>query len=166
MTRTWFVRTLAPLVLVAVVLAGCSSDDSSGTTAPAGGTDTSTGDGDPGIFGSAECAQAVTAWGAAVAAAGAAQGTGAGDLEASLGQLQAVASSAPEEIRGDLTTVYEAYATFLGALQEAGYDPTSGAAPTAEQLAAMQSASEALQDTEVEAASQRVSAWFESNCGS
>src|SRR5262245_30923774 len=163
MTRTWFVRSIAPLVLAAVVLAGCGGGDSSSTTVPADTGDTSTGDADPGVFGTAECAQAVTAWGSAVAAAGAAQGTGAGDLESSLSQLQAVASSAPEESRADLTTVYEAYAAFLGAMEDAGYDPGSGTAPTAEQLAAMQAASEAMTESDVQAASDRVSAWFESN---
>ncbi|HYJ61536.1 MAG TPA: hypothetical protein VE032_08755 [Actinomycetota bacterium] len=164
MTRTWFVRTLAPVAIAALVLAGCGGDDtSSAPSAPDGATDTSTGDG--GIFDTAECAQAVAAWGSAASAAGAAMTAGAGDLESSLSQLQAFAASAPEEIRADLTTVYEAYGAFLAAMQDVGYDPTSGTLPTQEQIAAMEEASQALEGTDVEAASERVSAWFADNCG-
>jgi hypothetical protein len=51
-------------------------------------------------------------------------------------------------------------------MKEAGYDPSSGQPPSAEVLAAMQAASVELQDADFVAASARVSAWFQSNCGS
>jgi hypothetical protein len=164
MTRTWLIRIVAPLVVGAMLLGACGGDD--GTTSAADGTtDTATDGGDDGagIFDAAECAEAVTAWSSA-AAAGVAMGQGAGDMGSSVEQLQAFAASAPEEIRADLTTVYEAYAAFVAALEGSGYDPTSGAIPTEEQIAAIEEASQSLDDAGVQEASDRVSAWFDANC--
>ena len=113
----------------------------------------------------AQCAQVVGAMSAAAAAVPSAMSGQAGDLDTSLAQLQAFAEAAPEEIRADLTLVYQRYSDFLAAMQDAGYDPSSSQPPTAEQIAAMQQASQVFQDADFKAASQRVDDWFKSNCG-
>lgn len=165
MARTWHGPLIASLMVGALVLTGCSGGDGSSSEpgAAATVTDAPTGGGDVGVFDTAECSNAVAAWSSAAAAAGAAM-SGGGDLESSLGQLQAFAEAAPEEIRDDLALVYQAYGEFLAAIEESGYDPASGALPTEEQVAALESASEALADADVQGASDRVSAWFQENC--
>jgi len=102
---------------------------------------------------------------AAAAAVPAAMSGGAGDLNTTLDQLKAFAEAAPEEIRADLMTVYQAYGEFISAMQDAGYDPSSGQAPPPEVIAAMTQASQRFQEPEFKAASDRVQAWFTSNCG-
>ncbi|MGZ6545502.1 MAG: hypothetical protein ACXVEI_09350, partial [Actinomycetota bacterium] len=67
--------------------------------------------------------------------------------------------------RADLTLVYQGYSDFVKAMQDAGYDPTSSQPPTAQQIAAMEQAAQALQGTDFKAASQRLNDWFKTNCG-
>jgi hypothetical protein len=118
-----------------------------------------------GSIDAAQCAQVVTAMSAAAAAVPAAMSGGAGDLSTSLDQLKAFADAAPEEIRADLMTVYRTYGEFMSAMQDAGYDPSSGQTPPPEVIAAMTQASQKFQDPEFKAASDRVQAWFTANCG-
>lgn len=103
---------------------------------------------------------------AAVAAVSQAMSGEAGDLSTSLAQLKAFAEAAPEEIRADLMLVYQGYGEFMAATQDAGYDPSSGQPPPPEAAAAMQAATLKLQEADFKAASDRVQAWFASNCGS
>jgi hypothetical protein len=154
-------RFVAVVVVGAFVLAGCGGGDETDTASPAAGDG-----GVGGAFDTAQCAQVVTAMSAAAAAVPAAMSGGAGDLSTSLAQLQAFAEAAPEEIRDDLTTVYQGYGAFVQAMQDAGYDPSSGEPPPPEVIAAMTQASQALQDSDFKAASDRVQAWFAENCGS
>jgi hypothetical protein len=172
MARTRRVWLMASLVVGALVFTGCSGGSDGSSSEPGAATDTATepatlapssSGGDAGVFGAAECADAMAAWSSAAAAAGEAL-SGSGDLGSSLGELQAFAEAAPEEIRDDLTLVYQAYGEFAAALQESGYDPTSGALPTEEQIAALDSASQALSDADVQGASDRVGTWFQENC--
>jgi hypothetical protein len=159
-------RFVAVLIVGAFVLAACGGGDDPETVSPAAGD----GGGDTGevggAFDAAECAQVVSAMAAAAAAAPAAMSGGAGDLSQSLDQLQAFAEGAPEEIRADLVLVYEGYGVFATAMEDAGYDPSSGEVPPPEVIAAIGAASEQLSDPEFTAASERVNAWFATNCGS
>ena len=157
-------RFVAVFVVGAFVLAACGGGDSGDTVSPAAG-DGGDSSGVGGAFDAAECAQVVAAMSAAAAAVPAAMSGSAGDLDQSLAQLQAFAEAAPEEIRADLTLVYEGYGAFVAAMQGAGYDPSSGEAPSAEMIAAMEAASQKLNDPDFTAASERVSAWFATNCG-
>jgi hypothetical protein len=171
-------RFVAVLIVGAFVLAACGGGDDGDTVSPAagdtGGDTVSPAAGDTGgdtggvggAFDAAECAQVVAAMSAAAAAVPAAMSGGAGDLSTSLDQLQAFAEAAPEEIRADLMLVYEGYGAYMAAMQDAGYDPSSGEAPSAEVIAAMEAASQQLSDPDFAAASDRVSAWFATNCGS
>ena len=160
MTRSRFVMLL---VVGAVVFAACGGGDDGGggTTGGAGG--------DGGVAGpldAAECAQVVTAMAAAAAAIPQVMSGEAGDLSTSVDQLEAMAAKAPEEIRDDLLLVAQGYATYSAALQNSGWDPASGEAPPPEVVAALTEASQALDDADFQAASEHVSAWFATNCGS
>ena len=148
------------LIVGAFALAGCGGGDNTDTASPAAGACPGAG-----TLDAAQCAQVVTAMSAAAAAVPAAMSGGAGDLSTSLDQLKVFAEAAPEEIRADLMTVYQTYGEFMSAMQDAGYDPSSGQAPPPEVIAAMTQASQKFQDPEFKAASDRVQAWFTSNCG-
>jgi hypothetical protein len=169
------------LVLGAVMLAACggdggSSDDSTdggatgteagGTTGTdAGGTTGTDGGGDlSGVLGSAECAEVAAAMVAAAQSSGAAMSGSASDLDQSLAQLEAFADAVPDEIRADMETILTAYRAFTQALQDSGYDPSSGQAPSAEQMQALQAAAAQLDTAEVQAASERVNAYVENGC--
>jgi hypothetical protein len=162
-------RFVAVLMVGAFVLAACGGGGDPEAVSPAagdGGGDTGGDTGEVGgVFDATECAQVVSAMGAAAAAVPQAMSGGGGDLDQSLAQLQAFAEAAPEEIRADLMLVYEGYGAYMAAMQDAGYDPTSGEVPSAEVIAAMEAASAQLSAPEFTAASERVSAWFETNCG-
>jgi len=157
-------RLVAVLIAGTFVLAACGGGNDANTASPAGGGGDVGGVG--GALDAAECAQVVAAMSAAAAAVPQAMSGEAGDLSTSLDQLKAFAEAAPEEIRADLLLVYQGYGDFMGAMQDAGYDPSSGQPPSAEVIAAMQAASVKLQSADFVAASGRVSAWFKSNCGS
>jgi hypothetical protein len=166
-------RLTVLLSLVALVLAGCGGGDddgggSGGGTTTGAGTTTGGDDGtviDGGALDAATCAQVIAAMASAYSGSAAAMSGGTGDLEASVDQLEAFAANAPEEIRADMQTIAAAYATMMQAFADAGYDPMSGTPPTAEQAAAMQAASGAINTAEFQQASDNVTAWFEQECG-
>jgi hypothetical protein len=158
-------RFVVVMIVGVFVLAACGGGGGSEVASPAadvGGDGGAVG----GAFDAAKCAQVVTAMSAAAAAVPQAMSGEAGDLSQSLAQLQAFAEAAPEEIRADLLLIYQGYGEFMAAMQDAGYDPSSGEPPPPEAIAAMQQATTKLQDPDFTAASDRVSAWFAENCGS
>jgi hypothetical protein len=158
-------RFVVLLVVGAFVLAACGGgdDNGGGATGAVGGGDA--GGGVAGPLDAVECAQVVTAMAAAAAAVPQVMSGEAGDLSNSVDQLEAMASKAPDEIRDDLLTVAHGYAVYSQALQDSGYDPSSGQAPPPEVVAALTEAGQTLHDADFEAASEHVSAWFADNCG-
>lgn len=170
-------RVVILVAALAMALAACGGDGSSeapAETGPSGATSGVTGGAtgttgttgiDPNLFDSAECADAIAAWSAASSAAMEVGSGSSSDLEQTIAELQAFAEAAPDEISGDLTTVYAAYGEYLQAMEDSGYDPSSGQVPTAEQLATISAAAEILSSTDITEASQRVSDWFATNCG-
>ena len=159
-------RFVAVVIVGAFVLAACGGGDSSSAASPAVSASSGGGSSVAGGAFAAQCAQVVTAMSAAAAAVPASMSGGAGDLSTTLDQLKSFADAAPEEIRADLMTVYQAYGEFMSTMQDAGYDPSSGQPPSPEVIAAMQQATQKFQDPEFIAASGRVQAWFATNCGS
>jgi hypothetical protein len=157
-------RFVVPLLVGGFVLAACGGggDGGGGTTGAAAGG----GGGVAGPLDAVECAQVVTAMAAAAAAIPQVMSGEAGDLSTSVAQLEAMAAKAPEEIRDDLVTVAQGYAAYSQALQDSGYDPSSGQAPPPEVIAALTEAGQTLHDADFEAASEHVSGWFADNCGS
>lgn len=170
------------LIVGAFVLAACGGGGSDAASPAAGGggstgsTGGSTGGttggttggsaGGGGAIDATKCAQVVAAMSGAAGAAAQAMSGQAGDLNAEIAQLQAFAAAAPEEIRADLMLVYQGYSDFMSAMQDSGYDPSSTQPPTAEQIAAMEQASQLFQDADFIAASKRTDEWFKANCGS
>ena len=106
---------------------------------------------------SGDCLEAVQAYSAALAAAGA-----AGDTDQSLEVFQEFADRAPEEIRDDFQVLAQAYAAYVAVLGD--LDLQAGETPSAEQLQQLQEATASFDDPEVAAANERVSAWADENC--
>jgi len=76
--------------------------------------------------------------------------------------LQALASAAPSQIRGDFETFATAFKGYAQVLAKSGYK--LGAAPTASQVAQLTAASKALDAPKVQAAEQHLTAWARTNC--
>jgi hypothetical protein len=159
-------RFVALIVVGAFVLTACGGGDDEGdAVSPAAGD---SGDGGAvvgGALDAAECAKVVTAMAAAAAAVPQVMSGEAGDLSASVEQIEAFAQAAPEEIRDDLLTLAKDYSAYTAALQGSGWDPSSGEAPPPEVIAALTAAGQELQNADFVAASDRASAWFAENCG-
>lgn len=158
-------RLVALVIVGAFVLAACGGGDDTDTSSPAAGDGADTGGGVAGPLDAAECARVVTAMAAAAAAVPQVMSGEVGDLSTSVEQMEAFAQEAPEEIRDDLLTVAQAYSAYSAALTGTGYDPSSGEAPPPEVIAALTEAGQELQNADFQAASDRVSAWFQEHCG-
>ncbi|MGZ4409357.1 MAG: hypothetical protein ACXVY6_11280 [Gaiellaceae bacterium] len=115
-------------------------------------------------FGSAKNCVQLGALGAKIAQA---MQSSSGDAQASIANeakaLQALASAAPAEIRGDFETFASAFTAYVQAFAKVGLKP--GKAPTAAQLAQMGTAAKALSTPKLQAAEQHLSAWAQKNCG-
>ena len=152
-------RIFVMLLVGSMALAACGGDDEGG-----GGGD-GVGDGAIGVFDSAECLEATQAMAAAASAVPQSFSGDAAGLEDSVAQLQAFAEAAPDEIREDLVTIYEGYASVAQAFADSGFDPTSGEAPPPEVITALQTAAAELDAQDFREAIDRVSAWVDSECG-
>jgi hypothetical protein len=90
--------------------------------------------------------------------------TGGGklNLQAAANAYQDLANAAPSAIRPDVQTISHAFSTFIAALEKSGY--TLGHTPTASQTAALQSAVQLLNQSNIRTAEQNVAAWAKQNC--
>jgi len=157
---------LAVVLLVVVTACGGSAKKSaSPTTTAAAATkqSTTTSTVSPSFASSKNCAQ-LMALGAKIAGAmqpssGNAQTSIANEAKA----LQALASAAPEEIRGDFETFASAFTAYIQAFEKVGLK--AGKVPSAAQLAQMATAAKALSTPKLQAAEQHLSAWSQKNCG-
>jgi hypothetical protein len=90
----------------------------------------------------------------------------AGNLQATLANetraLQAMASAAPSQIRGDFETFVTAFNGYAQALSKTGYK--LGSVPTAAQVAQLEAAAKAFSTGKLRAAEQHLSAWARTNC--
>jgi hypothetical protein len=174
------VRLLTILVVLVLALGGaaCGGDDEASgdtdtvrlettddtttdetTTDEATDDETTTGEvGDS--LESEECQELIsasTALGEAFSAAG-----NGGDLEESSAGFSEYADQAPEEIRGDLQIMAQAYADYIDAINEIGIEP--GEPPSADQLQEFRQALASISTAEVSAVSQRFTTWAAANC--
>ena len=168
----------ALLVGLVVVAAGCgggskklassTSTSAAATTAAgasttAGATTTSSSKTSVPTFASAHNCIQLAALGAEVAKS--LQLT-AGNLQASVANegkvLQAMASAAPSQIRGDFETFASAFTGYVQTLAKMGLKP--GTAPTAAQIAQLAAAAKAFSNAKLQAAEQHLSAWARTNC--
>lgn len=89
--------------------------------------------------------------------------SGAGDdLSDESQQFQEFADNVPEEIRADVQVLADAFAEYAEALS--GMDLQAGETPTPEQALELTQALSTINQAEVTAASERLSAWTQENC--
>ena len=90
----------------------------------------------------------------------------AGNLQATVANetraLQAMASAAPSQIRGDFQTFATAFSAYAQAISKSGYK--LGAVPTAAQVAQLETAAKTFSAPKLRAAEQHLSAWARTNC--
>lgn len=169
----WFAL---PVVALALLAAGCggggnssaSSDTTStDTTATETTTDTamtdttSTADTSTtdlsSVLGNKDCL-ALASVGATMSKAFA----GTNGISGDTSELDGLASKVPEEIRGDVETLAQAFSQYASKLKDIGITP--GQTPTADQIQQLQSALTSLDQQKLTAASSRIEAWSKKNC--
>ncbi len=162
-----FRQFVGVLLVGAVALVGCGDDDDGDTASTATtveSTATTSGNSNGNADDRARCAEAATAMAqAATDIPLALTGTSA-SLRESVDKFKAFADSGPSEIRSDLQTVAAGYDGFVKVLADAGYNPASGQAPSADEAAKIQAAANSLAGADFQAAVGRVQAYFASNC--
>lgn len=165
MTVLW--KSFLALLLGAVVLAGCGGggDDGGADAAIDVEGDLEVDTDNLGYFTSSRCADTLAAMGRAAASVGQIFTGGAESLEQSVAALRAAAEEAPSEIRAEFRIIAEGYATSVEAFAGSDWDPASGQAPPPEVMAAFNDLSETFESDEFQAASERVTDWFENDCG-
>jgi hypothetical protein len=162
--------TIAVVLLLALAGASCGGDD--GETA--GDTDTVTlktttdetteeTDTDETVgdsLASEDCQELINA------SASLSQALGSGGTDSDLDDVSTFfdefAEEAPEEIRADFQVLADAYEAYAEAI--AGIDLQSGETPDPEALQQLQDALTSIDQEEVTAASERISAWANENC--
>lgn len=176
----WLTIVVVALTSLALVGAGCGGDDEEASdTTTLTDTDTTTDDtttddtitdetttddgSDDFDLASGECAELVEAGTKLSEAFGAAGGTD-GDLDDVSTFFDEFADSAPEEIRADFQILADAWDEYAEILPELQVEP--GETPDPEALAKLQQALASIDQQEVAAASQRITAWAEANCPS
>ena len=167
------VRRSLSIVLVFVLLASaCGHDDDSAadtTTPPVATTGDNGGDlgdvGDlPAVLSSNDCFAAASALGSAFS--GGITPGGTFDPEGIADAFRRVSQLVPSEIQDDVAVMADGLGLFFSTLEEHNVDlgdPASLGAPGVAE--AMEDASEALESTDFQEASDNVNAWFENMCG-
>ena len=151
---------ISATLVLALSLSACGGDDPAVTEAPEiPGTNV-------GAVDAVRCAEVSAAL--ASASAGATQaltGSVGADFAQQTETLEQFASEAPDEIAADLQVIADGYAAVAQALEGSVFDPASGQVPPPEVLAELEAASQALSTPEFQAALQKVSTWFATECG-
>lgn len=161
---------LIAVALLSVGLTACGGDDDDdGAASGSASVDADAGadedvDVDFGELGD-DCLGAATAFAEIGASAGAAFTGEAGDMEDALDAFEDFADAAPEAIEADVRLMFEAYSDFIRIVVESGFDPQGDEQPDADAMAALSEAAEELDTEELQAASERVEAYFEAECG-
>jgi hypothetical protein len=159
-------RVAIVLLCLALLLVGAScgggDDEAADDTVVTETTDTTTDDldaSDLDAFASEECLELVSL-GAAFSQAF--TGTGDADAEETSELLAELVDEAPDEIRADIETVAAGFADYADAIRD--LDLEEGEVPSAAQLQQIQAALASVDQPELTAASERISAWAEENC--
>ena len=159
----------AGLVALAAGCGGGGKKGSSNSTQTSGGTSTqqtTTGSTGGGFTSAKNCREFS---GLATKIAGAmskTSGNPATALDTEAKQLQALANAAPAEIRPDFQTFATAFASYLSALEKAGYKPgsTPSSTPSAAQIAALTKAAQVFSSAKLTQAETHLSTWAQQNC--
>jgi ABC-type glycerol-3-phosphate transport system substrate-binding protein len=156
-------RAAIALLLVAFLLvgAGCGGGDDEAADDTVVTETTETTDETTGldVFASEECLQLVSI-GAALSQAF--TGTGGADAEETSELFAELVDKAPDKIRADIETLAAGFAEYAEAIRE--LDLQEGEVPSAAQLQQIQAALASVDQPELTAASERISAWAQENC--
>ena len=156
--------TLAVVLVLALVAAGCGGDDETSgdgdtvaieTTTDEDTTEETVGD----SLASEDCQELISASSALGSAFSGVQGD---DLGESSEAFSEYADQAPDEIRGDLQIMAATYEAYVEAIGDIGLEP--GDAPNTEQALEFQQALSSIDLEEFTAASQRFTTWAATNC--
>ncbi|MGH3133810.1 MAG: hypothetical protein ACRDNY_08760 [Gaiellaceae bacterium] len=160
--------TIAVVLMLALAGAGCGGDDEAAGDTEAAVTETTDGTttdgteaGDLDTLASGECQELVQASVQLSQALGAAGNSG-DDLDQARELFDELAAGAPDEIREDVQVLADAYAEYADVFADIQVEP--GQVPDAEALQRLQEALASIDQEEVTAASQRLSAWATANC--
>ncbi|HLX31452.1 MAG TPA: hypothetical protein VKR79_01660 [Gaiellaceae bacterium] len=166
------VRSRIALVLLAAglvaVAAGCGGGGGTTppTTAATSTQQTTTGSSNT-SFASAKNCRDFSGLAAKIASAiSKTSGNPATELQTESQELQALATAAPAAIRSDFQTFATAFASYLSALEKAGYKPgqTPTSPPSAAQLAALVTAAKVFSTSKLTQAETHLAAWAAQNC--
>lgn len=142
------------LCLALVAIAGCGGGDDE-----AGEETVATTEADTAGLASDECLELL---GIGAALSEAFTGGSEANAEETSALFAELVDEAPDEIKADIETVAAGYAQYVDALRD--LDLQAGKAPSAEQLQEIQAAIAAIDQPELQAAAERLSAWAEANC--
>ena len=157
------------VVAFVLVAAGCgggkksSAPASATTTSAATTTEGATTTAAPTFASKKNCAELLGLGAKFAKAFGAASGNSKTSITDVAKVFEAMASAAPSEIRGDFKTVATAFTVYARAAAKAGIK--AGKPVTAAQIAQLQTAASSFNGPKLRAASQRLSAWGQKNCG-
>jgi hypothetical protein len=154
------IALLLAFLLVGVgVGCGGGDDEAADDTVVTETTETTDETTDLDAFASEECLQLVS-MGAALSQAF--TGTGGADAEETSELFAELVDKAPDELRADIETVAAGFAEYAEAIRE--LDLQEGEVPSAAQLQQIQAALASVDQPELTAASERISAWAQENC--
>jgi hypothetical protein len=156
---------VAVMVLV-VVVAGCGGGKKKSAAPPAATSGSTTTGSTTTVehgFASTKNCQELMALGAKLSQAMQSSSGGSSSIDDEANAFKALASAAPEEIRGDFETFTAAFVAYATVLKKMNFKP--GQTPSAAQVAAMASAAKAFSAPKLLAAEQHLSAWSQKNCG-
>ncbi|CAN5647897.1 hypothetical protein BH20ACT14_BH20ACT14_07470 [soil metagenome] len=111
-----------------------------------------------GVFADEDCRALV----AAVASFGQAFADPSGSSDENSAEFEELAGKVPEEIEADVKVLADAYSDYAAELQDIGID--AGQTPSAEQVQQLQAALASFNQQGVAEASERLSAWAQTNC--
>jgi len=170
MRRETVVAVILGVLLIALA-AGCGSKKSASssqttttnetTTTTSSGSGSGSGSGKPSFASTKNCAQ-LASLAAKVSQSFQPNANGEINLGKQADALDALASAAPSEIKGDFQTFADAYKSFAHVYSDAKIKV--GQTPSAEQIAKLTAAAQSLATPKVKTAIAHLSAWGSSHC--
>ncbi len=169
-TRTFLALIAIPLTVLLLACGGGDSDDSSsssgssdgGTATQSSGSGSSNSNAQPDL---GNCAE-LLGFARSLGVSGAFSGGDFGNFNAEV--FQDLADNAPDEIKSDMRLLANALVGFFEVLDDLSIDfsnPASFASLSPADLQKLEDASNKIDSAEVQAASEKVGAFFENRCG-
>jgi len=136
---------------------GSSSGDTSGGSGDTGNTSGSGSSGSGGAITDAQCVSAAAGYAKVLASVGALTSGNTSEASQLQAEYDALGASIPDNLKGDYQTVAKAYAKFEQDIKGVSFtDPSS--------MGKLQQAEKDLDNSDVKAASNKISAYFDNHC--